>query len=109
MNPLPVTPTKSRIQVAKSFAQQFNHFEWEYLCSYQWFLTGIDRALETGISPPWRLERNRHSSTIKSGHAGKRPSTWATLFLGWVEWIAGMRVSIPEGRTIFAHDRTTAV
>jgi hypothetical protein len=32
----------------KPFALQFNNLEWECLCSYQWFLTGMDRALETG-------------------------------------------------------------
>ena len=45
--PLDAT-TDYRIEVTKIFAQQFNHFEWEYLCSYQWFLTGMDRGLETG-------------------------------------------------------------
>jgi hypothetical protein len=40
--------TDKRVEVAKAFAQQFTSFEWEYLCSYQWFLTGMDRALETG-------------------------------------------------------------
>jgi len=25
-----------------------NQFEWKYLCSWQWFLSGIDRALEIG-------------------------------------------------------------
>jgi hypothetical protein len=48
MNPPLDAATDDRIALAKSFAQQFNHFEWEYLCSYQWFLTGLDRALETG-------------------------------------------------------------
>jgi hypothetical protein len=48
MNPPQVAKIDSRVQVAKAFAQQFNHFEWEYLCSHQWFLTSIDRALETG-------------------------------------------------------------
>jgi hypothetical protein len=48
MNPPLDAATDDRIEIAKTFAQQFNHFEWEYLCSYQWFLTGIDRALETG-------------------------------------------------------------
>jgi hypothetical protein len=48
MNPPLDAATDDRIELAKTFAQQFNHFEWEYLCSYQWFLTGMDRALETG-------------------------------------------------------------
>ena len=36
----------NRVQAAKAFAEQFNQFEWKYLCSCQWFLSGIDRALE---------------------------------------------------------------
>ena len=48
MNPPLDAATDYRIEVTKIFAQQFNHFEWEYLCSYQWFLTGMDRGLETG-------------------------------------------------------------
>jgi hypothetical protein len=48
MNPPLDAATNDRIEIAKTFAQQFNHFEWEYLCSYQWFLTGVGQALETG-------------------------------------------------------------
>jgi hypothetical protein len=48
MNPPLDAGTDNRIEATKIFAQQFNHFEWEYLCSYQWFLTGMDRGLETG-------------------------------------------------------------
>ena len=48
MNP-PLDAVRNRsVEVAKAFAEQFTHFEWEYLCSYQWFLTGMDHALETG-------------------------------------------------------------
>jgi hypothetical protein len=48
MNPPLDAELDDRIEIAKIFAQQFNHFEWEYLCSYQWFLTAVDQALETG-------------------------------------------------------------
>ena len=48
MNPPLDAATNGRIKTAKTFAQQFHHFEWEYLCSYQWFLTAVDQALETG-------------------------------------------------------------
>ncbi|MFY9988068.1 MAG: hypothetical protein WAK31_25160 [Chthoniobacterales bacterium] len=83
MNPLPVTPTKSRIQVAKSFAQQFNHFEWEYLCSYQWFLTGIDRALETGDFSAMEI---RAEQTLIDDKI--RPRWKATQHLGdFVSWL----------------------
>jgi hypothetical protein len=39
---------ETRFQAAKAFAEQFTQFEWQYLCSHQWFLTGIDQALVTG-------------------------------------------------------------
>jgi hypothetical protein len=46
---LPLDPVRNRrVEAAKAFAEHFTHFEWEYLCSYQWFLTGMDHALETG-------------------------------------------------------------
>lgn len=48
MNPPLDATANDRIEIAKTFAQQFNRFEWEYLCSCQWFLTGMDHALETG-------------------------------------------------------------
>ena len=47
MNPPLDTVRNIRIQAAEAFAEQFNHFEWEYLCSCQWFLTAVDQALET--------------------------------------------------------------
>ena len=48
MNPLADAVTERRVEAAKAFAQQFTPFEWEYLCSSQWFLTGMDLALATG-------------------------------------------------------------
>jgi hypothetical protein len=48
MNPPLDAAVDDRIEIAKIFAKQFNHFEWEYLCSYQWFLTAVGQALETG-------------------------------------------------------------
>jgi hypothetical protein len=39
---------ESRITAAKAFAGQFNQYEWKDLCPYQWFLSNIDRSLETG-------------------------------------------------------------
>jgi hypothetical protein len=39
---------ESRIAAAKAFAEQFNKYEWKDLCSYQWFLSSMDRSLETG-------------------------------------------------------------
>jgi hypothetical protein len=48
MNPPLDAVRNRRVGAAKAFAEQFNHFEWEYLCSYQWFMTAVGRALETG-------------------------------------------------------------
>lgn len=48
MNPPLDAVRNRRVAAAKAFAEYFTHFEWEYLCSYQWFLTGMDHALETG-------------------------------------------------------------
>ena len=48
MTPPIVNLRDNRIQAARAFAQRFNQFEWKYLCSCQWFLTGMDRGLDTG-------------------------------------------------------------
>ena len=49
----------NRIQSAKAFAEQFSEFEWQYLCSYQWFLTGVDQALATGDFFPLTVRAER--------------------------------------------------
>ena len=33
-------------QNVESFAKQFTHLEWKYLCSYPWFLRDFPRAVE---------------------------------------------------------------
>jgi len=48
MRPPFVDLRANRVEAAKAFAEQFNQLEWKYLCSCQWFLSSIDRALETG-------------------------------------------------------------
>jgi hypothetical protein len=48
MNSPFVDLTGKRIEAANNFAKLFSQFEWEYLCSCQWFLTGMDQALATG-------------------------------------------------------------
>jgi hypothetical protein len=40
--------TDNRIQGARAFAAQFTPFEWKYLCSREWFITAVDRAMENG-------------------------------------------------------------
>ena len=36
MRPPFVDLRDNRVQAARAFAEQFNHFEWKYLCSCQW-------------------------------------------------------------------------
>jgi len=55
MNPPSVDLGENRVGAAKAFAEQFSQFEWQYLCSYQWFLTGVDHALASGDFFPLRL------------------------------------------------------
>lgn len=84
MNPPLVSPTDSRIQVAKTFARQFNNFEWEYLCAYQWFLTGMDRALETG---DFSIIKSRAEQTLVDDKI--RPRWKGTKHLGdFVTWMS---------------------
>jgi len=37
-----------RVEAAQKFAAQFSQLEWKYLCSYQWFLTGVSEAFDSG-------------------------------------------------------------
>ncbi|PWT86102.1 MAG: hypothetical protein C5B58_01975 [Acidobacteria bacterium] len=81
MSPSPDTAIDDRIEIAKIFAQQFNHFEWEYLCSYQWFLTAVDQALETGnfAQLTARAEKTLVDEKIRPHHAKKD----STHFASW--------------------------
>jgi hypothetical protein len=46
-------------QTVESFAIQFTHFEWKYLCSYQWFLRDFARAVETDDFSSLRIKAER--------------------------------------------------
>jgi hypothetical protein len=48
MNAPVIDLKQHRIENARAFAGQFTRFEWNNLCSYQWFLTLIDKGLDTG-------------------------------------------------------------
>jgi hypothetical protein len=74
----------NKIEVAKAFAQQFSHFEWEYLCSYQWFLTGVGRALETGnfAQLEGRAEQTLVDDNIRLPRETKKYSTHIVTWLG---------------------------
>jgi hypothetical protein len=55
----------SRIQAAGAYARQFSNFEWKYLCSYRWFLEGVDRGLHTGNFLP--LQRRAEDELVNEG------------------------------------------
>src|ERR1700751_2309982 len=54
---LPMDPKGE--QTVESFAKQFTHFEWKYLCSYQWFLKDFTRAVETDDFSSLRIKAER--------------------------------------------------
>jgi hypothetical protein len=54
-----------RIQAARAYAGQFSNFEWKYLCSYRWFLEGVDRGLRTGDFLP--LQRRAEDELVNEG------------------------------------------
>ena len=58
-----------RIHAVRAFARQFSNFEWKYLCSYQWFLKGVDRALRTGDFLP--LQRRAEDKLVNEGLRGR--------------------------------------
>jgi hypothetical protein len=84
MHALPFAATDKKIEVAKTFAQRFSHFEWEYLCSCQWFLTGIDRGLETGDFTMLgsRAQKTLVDDKIRLGRGAKMDSN--NLLAAWL-------------------------
>ena len=72
-----------RVQAAKAFAEQFNHFEWEYLCSYQWFMIAVGQALETGnfAQLAARAEKTLVDDKIRL-HSAKKDSQHVSSWLG---------------------------
>lgn len=54
---IPMDPRSE--QTVESFAIQFTHFEWKYLCSYQWFLRDFVRAVETDDFSSLRIKAER--------------------------------------------------
>jgi hypothetical protein len=63
--PVAVAVLDTRIQAARAFARQFSNFEWKYLCSYRWFLKGVDRGLRTGDFLP--LQRRAEDELVNEG------------------------------------------
>jgi hypothetical protein len=84
MKPPLANPKDSKIPFAKTFALQFDNLEWGYLCSYQWFLTGMDRALETGdfTSLQARAENMLVDDHIRLHGIAKRDSKHLAARLG---------------------------
>ena len=78
----------NRIQAARAFAQQFNQFEWKYLCSCQWFLAGMDRGLDTGDFFPIQIKADealvegklrRQVSSVTSDGCSHDVTRWLCL------------------------------
>jgi hypothetical protein len=59
MRPPFVVLRDNRVQAARAFAEQFNRFEWKYLCSCQRFLSSMDRALDTGDFFPIQIRAEK--------------------------------------------------
>ena len=83
MNPPLDVVRNRRVEVAKAFAERFNHFEWEYLCSYQWFMTAVGQALETGnfARLTARAEKTLVDDKIRL-HSAKKDSKHFVSWLG---------------------------
>jgi hypothetical protein len=48
MYPLENLVRVHRAAAARKFAAQFSQREWQYLCSYRWFLAGVGEGLDSG-------------------------------------------------------------
>ena len=59
-----------RVEAAKRFAARFNQLEWKYLCSHQWFLTGVSEALDSGNFFPIQV---RAEEALVGGKIRKQP------------------------------------
>jgi hypothetical protein len=83
MNPPLDAVLNRRVEAAKAFAKQFNHFEWEYLCSYQWFMTAMGQGLETGnfAQLTARAEKTLVDDKIRL-HSAKKVSKHLVPWLG---------------------------
>ncbi|MBV8211806.1 MAG: hypothetical protein JOZ08_01115 [Verrucomicrobia bacterium] len=60
-----VSMDPTREQTVETFARQFTHFEWKYLCSYQWFIRDFARAVETDDFSSLRIKAER--SLVEGG------------------------------------------
>jgi hypothetical protein len=85
MRPLFIELRDNRVEAARAFAEQFNRFEWKYLCSCQWFLSSIDRALDTGDFFPIQIRAEealvdaklrRETSTVSTDECSRDNSWW---------------------------------
>ena len=60
-------------QTVESFAKQFTHFEWKYLCSYRWFLRDFALAVETDDFSSLRIRAERSLVDCGIRRLGGRP------------------------------------
>ena len=75
-----------RVQAAHKFAAQFNPLEWKYLCSHEWFLTGVGEGLDSGDFFPIRA---RAEKVLVDGKIRKQPLilTIDTLTPSWFGYL----------------------
>jgi hypothetical protein len=68
---LPSSPSN---QTAESFAKQFTHFEWKYLCSYRWFLEALAAAVETDDFSLLQIRAERALVRARLRRSAKTPT-----------------------------------
>ena len=59
-----------RVEAAQKLAARFSQLEWKYLCSYQWFLTGVSDGFDRG---DFRALQTRAEKALVDGKIRKQP------------------------------------
>jgi hypothetical protein len=85
MNSQFVTSAERRIRGAEAFAQQFNRFEWEYLCSYSWFTKSLAWTAQTGdfSSLQVKAEKALTDAYIRAPRSKSQDETALCHSIGW--------------------------
>jgi hypothetical protein len=88
MRPPFVVLRDNRVQAARAFAEQFNSFEWKYLCSCHWFLSSIDQALDTGDFFPIRIraEKALVDAKLRRVTSTVNPDEWSHDNISWLHY-----------------------
>ena len=70
INPFANDIKAQRVEAAKKLATRFSELEWKYLCSYQWFLTGVSDGFDRGDFRPLQTKAEK---ALVDGKIRKRP------------------------------------